>query len=109
MDTRPPLEAALGAFGLPAVVTPPDTAPVETTAFWLPPTAEAVPGDSRLQRRERYRLLVLSRADVPECPRGTVVEVAEWETGEVLAWKVDAFEDADVDHHRVLVLPVPES
>jgi hypothetical protein len=111
VDARPLLDAALAAFGLPAIVTPPDSSPVETTAFWLPPTAAEEPAGkvSSFQRTERHRLLVLDLRDVPEIPRGTVIEVAEYDGGDVLAWEVDSTVEADVDHHRVLVVPIEES
>ena len=109
VDIRPPLDAALAAFGLPAVVTPRDFSPVETVAFWLPPTAGEVPAAATFQRTERHRLLVLPLEGIVSIPRGTVIEVAEHEGGEIHAWVVDSTLDADVDHHRVLVLPLEDS
>ena len=109
MDTRPLLDAALAAFGLPAVVTAAGFAPVDTEAFWLPPTAGEVPPGATFQRTERHRLLVLPLAPLVSIPRGTVIEMAEHEGGEILPWVVDSTLDADVDHHRVLVLPIEDS
>lgn len=105
MDLRPPLGAALNAFGLSAVVTPPAGLPVSTTAFWLPPTTEEVPVGGEFRRAEPRRVLVLPRVDVPQVPRGTVVTVAEEEGGAASDWRVDSMEGLSHDHHRVVVVP----
>lgn len=109
MDARPQLDAALGAFGLPATVTVPDGAPVETTAFWLGPLSAEAPPGATAPRVERHRVLVLPLADVPDVPRETLIEMAEYDGGPILAWLVDSTASADVDCRRVLVLPAPES
>lgn len=104
MDLRPKLEAAMFAFALPAVVTPPDGDPVETEGFWLRyETKDTEVAEFR--RSEARRVLVLSRADVPQVPRGTVISMPEFEGGPVLEWRSDAMESFHPDHYRIIVLP----
>lgn len=105
-DIRPTIDAALGAFALDAVVTPPGEEAVETRAFWLPPTTAAVPGGSEFRRAEPRRVLVLPLAGLPAVPRNTIVTVPEFAGGEPAEWKVDSAERLDFDHYRAVVLPV---
>jgi hypothetical protein len=111
MDSPPQLRAALDAFALPAVVTPPDGISVETRVFWLSSTVEVPPG-TELRRAEMRRILVIPRADVPSVPRGTVVSVlggslvdAEESPCDPNLWRVDAVDHVDVDHVRAIVVP----
>lgn len=105
MDLRPPLSAALAAFGVDATVTVPNGTPVETTAIWLPPVTEEMPVGADFRRAEPVRVLALPLADVPEIPRGTVVTAAEVEGGIEADWKVDAVSRLGVDHYRLVVVP----
>jgi hypothetical protein len=105
-DLRPSIDAALGAFALDAVVTPPDQEAVETVAFWLPPTTIQPPTGSEFRRAELRRVLVLPLVGLPEVPRGTVVAVAEFDGGDVREWKIDEAERLDFDHYRAVVVPV---
>ena len=106
MDLRPPLESALDAFAPsePAVVTVPGEGPVETRAFWLPPTTEDVPGGD-LRRSESHRVLVLPKSTVPQAPRGTIVSIPESEGADASEWRVDSLEHDGHDEHRVIVVP----
>lgn len=104
MDLRPPLESAMGAFSLAAVVTPPDGDPVETEAFWLPPTTVEVPVGAELRRAEERRVLVLPKSDVPQVPRGTIIAIPEYEGAATSEWRVDSMEGVHHDHHRVVVV-----
>lgn len=106
MDARPPLSAALGAFGLAAVVTPPTGPSVETTVVWLPPQTVDVPVGGEMRRAEARRVMVLPLEDVIACPRGTVVQVPEFSGAETLSWRVDETDRIDGDHFRVVVVPV---
>jgi hypothetical protein len=104
MDLRPTLGTALDAFALPAVVTPPSGAPVETRAFWLPTRTEESEV-AEFRRSEARRILVLPASDVPQVPRGTRVVMAEYEGGDLREWSTDAMLRFDSDHHRVWVVP----
>jgi hypothetical protein len=105
MDRRPQIDAALAAFGLPAVVTVPAGLPVETEAFWLAPSTEQVPAGTDFRRAEMQRVLVLPLTDVPQVPRGTIVNIAPFQGGAPADWEVDSFERLDSDHYRVVVVP----
>lgn len=105
MDLRPSFEAALDAFSLPAVVTPPHLPSVTTRAFWLPSTTVEVPAGADLRRAERRRVLALPLADVPQIVRNTVVEMAESEDEAAAEWRVDSVDRMDGDHYRVVVVP----
>lgn len=105
LDLRPPLTAALDAFGQSATVTPPGGSAVTTRAIWLPPVTTELPAGGALQRAEPLRVLSVPKADVAQVPRGTVIAAAEVPGGAVLNWKVDGFERVDPDHHRVVVVP----
>jgi hypothetical protein len=110
VDLRPSFASVVEAFGLPAVVTLPDAEEsIETDAVWLPSTTEEVPASNSISRAEEKRVLCLSKADVPQVPRGTLVAVAEYDGGDVLDWIVDAVERVEFDNARLIVLPVPVS
>ncbi|KKM71001.1 hypothetical protein LCGC14_1434940 [marine sediment metagenome] len=105
MDLRPPLKAALDAFGLPATVTPPGGPTVQTTAVWLPPVTVDQPTTSDLRRAEPRRVLALPLAEAPQVPRDTVVSVPEHKGAVAADWKVDEAERIDFDHWRMMVVP----
>lgn len=109
MDLRPNIEAALDAFALEAIVTVPDMPEVETRVFWLPSQTVEVPAGTEVTRAEERRVLVLSKVDVPQVPRGTIIQIAEYEGGQESLWRVDSMEKPDFDHHRVVVVPHVET
>lgn len=105
MDLRPSFASMQRAFGLSASVQLPGGVPsVTTVAVWLPPSTEEVPAGSGMQRAEPKNVLSLSKADVPQLPRGTVVTVPPEEGGAAVAWEVDAIERDDFDHWRSVVI-----
>ncbi len=104
-DCRPPLSAALRAFGLAATVTVPDGAPVSTTVFWMPPSTEQVPSGTDFRRAEPQRVLVVPLSAVPAIPRETVIAVPLVKDGDILEWSVDGFERLESDHYRLVVVP----
>jgi hypothetical protein len=104
-DLRPSIAAALRAFGLPAVVTPPGGDPVETVAVWLPPRTPEYPTGAEYRRAEPLRVLALPLAGLPQVPRGTVVTVAEYQGGTASDWKTDETDRLDFDHYRAVVVP----
>lgn len=108
MVAEVPLGPIFDAFGVPAIVTPPDAVAIETLAVWVTSTTESRPGFSDLQRREHVRVLALQRVDVGSVPRGTVILAPETADGVALRWRVDGFEVLEADGVRVVVVPVPE-
>jgi hypothetical protein len=109
-DLRPMMGPIFDAFGVPATVTrpAPDDTPIETTGVWIEVAEMEVPLGLAFQRKESQRLLTLMRAEVPTVPRGTTVLAPETLGGAVLRWRIDGLERADVDQHRVYVIPDPE-
>jgi len=103
VDTRPPIGHALTVFGLPATVTLPGEEPVATTAIWLPPVSVLTEG-VMVSTDRALAVLALPRADVPAVPRGTVIEVAETEGGDLKLWTVESVLGALVDEIRVSVI-----
>ena len=103
-DLRPAIGPALTVFGLPATVTLPGEEPVVTVAIWLPPVSVVTEG-VMVQTDRPQPVLALPRADVPAVPRGTLIEVAESESGEVKAWLVESVLGLQVDEIRVIVIP----
>ena len=102
-DLRPEIGPALDVFGLPATVTLPGEEPVATRAIWLSPVALETSGVIVSSDRPQ-RALVLPRSDVPSVPRGTLVEMAEEDGGDVLTWAVEAVLGATQDEIRVVVI-----
>lgn len=103
-DIRPPIGAAVGAFGLPATLTPPGGLAVQLSVFWLP----SLPVDYRLEyrRSEQRRTLVIPTSGLAQLPaRGSVLAVAEQAGAAVTDWKVDEADRTDYDHYRVVVVP----
>ncbi len=103
-DLRPPLVAALDAFGVAATVAVPDGDPVETRILWQPPVTEEYPTGTEYRRATPRRRMAISLADVPKVPRGTVIIAPETTGGAEARWSVDETERVDGDHHRVIVV-----
>jgi len=104
MDFRVPMAPILAAFGVPATVTMPDAAPIETVGVWILPTMNDVPQGDPFTRRESRYLMALDRDAVPELPRFTLIEAPERLNGPVFEWTVDATDDGDPDQYRVILL-----
>jgi hypothetical protein len=105
-DMRVPMAAALAAFGVSATVTRPNEEPiVGVTVMWISPLTEMFPGGGDLKVADRQRVLVISLAEVPAVPRGTVIEAPEIAGASPGLWVVDALERREADHVRVLVVP----
>lgn len=103
-DIRPPIGAAVGAFGLSATLTPPGGPSVELKVFWLP----SHPVDYALEyrRSEQRRTLVIPTSELAQLPvRGTIVAVAEHAGAAVTDWKVDEADRTDYDHYRAVMVP----
>lgn len=80
---------------------------METTVFWLGPLSSEAPAGALSSRVERARVLVVPLEDVPEVPRQTQIQCAEYDGGELLDWVVDSTVGVDVDSRRVAVVPAP--
>ena len=105
MDVRPTFESDQAAFGIVAVVTVPGGTAVETVAVWLPPITVEVPAGEQFRRVEARHVIALATADVPQLPRGTVVQAALVEGGEVQTWTVDEIGRLYDDHFRATLVP----
>lgn len=73
-DLRPSLAPARAAFGVPATVIPPDGPAIQATVIPLTANAE-FPAGGDLAVTELRKLFGLSRAEVPNIPRGTIIEL----------------------------------
>ena len=105
-DARPPISAALRAFGLPGQVTPPGEDAYEATVIWLPPVTADQPTGREFGRAEPRRVLALYVENgVTSLPIGTVVVAAEFLGTQAASWKVDQAERIDPEHWRMTVVP----
>jgi len=104
MDARPPVASFFDAFGVPATVTPPDQAAVETTVVWISPFQDVEPPGGQFGKREPRRILALRLDEVEAVPRGTkvVAPMVAGRTAEV--WIVDGPVQVEDDHYRVFVV-----
>ena len=91
-------------FGVPITVTLPDSEPIATRGIWLTPETEEVPFGASYQRREPKRVMALKKSDVPTVPRGTQIVAPEKDGDEMKRWRVDSFELAEPEHHRVVLV-----
>ena len=116
MDARVPMDGLLEAFGVPVTVTPPCEDAIETIGAWILPSLVDTPIGVDLHRRERQRVLALSRdaivvdgvsyPGVSTVPLKTRIDAPEMLGDTPQAWLVDGFEDTDRDHHRPRVVPL---
>lgn len=106
MDIRPPVRAALDAFGGPALVKLPGAAGdfVETSAFWLPSLTSTTPVGEEFARTEQKRFLVIPTEAVLEVPRGTIITFPEFEGQPATDWQVEESDKLDFDCHRCTVI-----
>jgi hypothetical protein len=101
--------AAFSTMGVPAVVTrpSPSDAPIETSLIWVNVETQSEPGAAEFVRRERVRIAVLDRDDVPTVPKNTRIVAAEREGGPERTWRVDGIDRSEPDQMRVIVVEVP--
>ena len=112
-DLRPPIAAALTAFGVAATVTrpAPDDTPIVTTAIWVPPdrrsrSDEVYEYRNELARRQAERLVLgLPRSAVPTLPIGTVIAAPLVSGATSQTWRVEEHERDEPDEWRVVVVP----
>lgn len=105
------LATNLATLGIPVTVTrpfPDDTA-IETRGIWLTTLTDDRPGATDFSRREPYRVMALSRAEVPTTPRGTLIVAPENPGGTDQTWRVDGIAGQEADHVRVIVVLAPET
>lgn len=105
------LEINQFAHGVDAVVTrpAPNDTPIEARALWLTTVSEQRPIGGDAQVSEPQRVMVLSRAEVPSVPRGTLIVAPEKAGAADQTWQVDGEVGREADQIRVLVLPVDEA
>jgi len=91
------------AHGVPAIVTVPDQAPIETRVIWLTTTPEDMPPGAMFTRSDPRRVMALRRDEVASVPVGTVIVAPEKDGDDTEAWVVDGHERQEADHNRVIV------
>lgn len=98
------LDTNFSVHGVPIVVTTPGEEPIEAVGIWLAPVTEDVPVGSAWTRRTARRVLAIKRADVASVPIDTRITTVDRPGGTTKVWRVDGLEDAEADHHRVIVI-----
>jgi hypothetical protein len=107
-DRRPPIAAAIRAFGFTAQVYLPGVlTPVSSGAFWLSTRTSEQPDGEGFARAEGIRVLVIPLSAVGAVPRGTVVSCPEFKGEPAASWRVEQSTRVDFDHHRCTVIPNP--
>ena len=102
------LELNLDMHGVPATVTPPGEAAIATRVIWLTPVIDDLPAGRDFDRREPRRMMVISRADVENVPRGTIIAAPEKLGGDSRNWQIDGVESTEPDNFHVIVVPETE-
>lgn len=102
------LELNMDFHGVPATVTPPGEAAITTRVIWLSPIVDDKPIGREFDRREPRRMMVISRADVENVPRGTIVAAPEKHGGDSQNWQIDGVESTEPDHFKVIVVAETE-
>lgn len=102
------LELNLDMHGVPATVTAPGESAISTRVIWLTPVIDDLPAGRDFDRRYPRRMMVISRADVEDVPRGTIVAAPETHGGESVNWQLDAVESTRDDHFKIIVIPENE-
>lgn len=100
-----PISPVFSAFALPATVTRPGQAPIDTAIVWIQPLTQDFPVGTEFTLREWRRVGALRLDEVPTAPTGTVIVAAEIEGGPLKTWRVDGIEKIEADHVRVVVIP----
>lgn len=97
-----------GAHGVPVTVTrpAPHNTPVAATGIWVvAPEGAAAPFGVELKRRDPRRIMALSRAEVAEVERGSLVSAPDTPTGAAVSYRVDGLADSlHADHWRVFLV-----
>lgn len=101
------LSTLQSVFGVDVTVTPVDGDPVSVTGVWMTPAPTDGPL-ADLKRRDRRRVMVFRRTDVPTLQRGSLVQAAELGAADVADWRVDGFEVIDAEQIRAVLVPVTE-
>lgn len=99
------LELNLDTHGVPATVTAPGESAITTRVIWLTPVITDLPAGKDFDRREPRRMMVVSRAEVTNVPRGTIVAAPEKLGGDSRNWQIDSVETTDPDKFHVIVVP----
>lgn len=100
------LAANLAAFGVAVTVQWPEpyATQVATTGVWIHTFAEGAPVGGVVNRREPRRLMALPKSAVPTLPLKTLIVAPDTDGVTLRGWRVDAYEDADADHYRVVLV-----
>jgi hypothetical protein len=112
MDSRVPAAPIFSAFGVPAVLTRPDEAPIDTTAVWMPEDAQntrwGAPDETGVEILRVVPATVISflAAEVVAVPVGSLVVAAEELGGDALQWRVTEIVRVESDLITVIVHPL---
>lgn len=103
-------DAMFAVMGLAITVTRPaphDT-PVETRGIWLTPQTESNPFGADLSRRDPRKTLAVPRSTtLSSATKGTLIEAAETDAGDVKTWRVEGYaQPVTIDEMRLLVVEV---
>lgn len=100
------LSVNFDVHGVSATVTRPGQAAVNPKAIWqIMPQEETQPYGHDFTARGPRRVLLLKKTDFPVgVERGTTVSAPELIDGTAVNWIVDAVEQVQSDHWRVLVV-----
>lgn len=95
--------------GVPATVTPPGETAITTRVIWpSEQVADDLPAGKDFNRREPRRIMVISRADVANVPRGTIIAAPESLGGDSRNWQIDSVESTEPETFHVIVVPETE-
>lgn len=111
MDIRVTVDPIFDAFSVPATVTRPNEAPIETTAVWVPGGRWADVDRTGVEflRATRRRVIAFRVDEVPATPAGTLILAPEALGEEPQYWRVDEFDHLENDLTRVFVMPMKEA
>jgi hypothetical protein len=97
-------DVSFNAFGVPALVTPPNGSTIEAIGIWTAPLVDGLPTGHDLQRRAPREILAFRIAQTGAIPRGTSIIAAR--RGEASAtWKVDGVDRQNGEQIHVIVSP----
>lgn len=91
--------------GVPATVTLPGQAAIDTRVFLLGKLMEDNPVGKDFERREPRRVIAIKRDVVANVPRGTIIVAPEKPGGTERSWQIDGMQSTERDHYRIIVIP----
>lgn len=101
------LNAAMFGCGVSATVTPVNGAAISTTGVWIRMPDEDDPVGHDRPRLDPRRIMVFSRAEVPNLPRGSSVSAPPPGGTTAATWTVENIERQEGDQVRAILRKVP--